>query len=148
MGVGLSTHILAPRLKKEYSCTSTPRLDLVGLFYGKFYLLLPSKLGMFHIIQQRACLLRTLSFPETPSQQPGVCVSKFLRNVLLANMKVHVNLRARAALINGILCPLINCTIFLLDFYNYSLVVSYKCASACETTNSSCNVRLKQMMSR
>jgi hypothetical protein len=31
-------HQLAPRLKKEYSYTSTPPLDLRGLFYGEIYL--------------------------------------------------------------------------------------------------------------
>ena len=29
---------LAPRLKKEYSYTSTPPLGLLGLFYGEIYL--------------------------------------------------------------------------------------------------------------
>jgi hypothetical protein len=28
---------LAPKLKKEYSYTSTPPLGLHGLFYGEFY---------------------------------------------------------------------------------------------------------------
>jgi len=39
--VALNTHpYLAPRLKKEQSCTSTPPLDLRGLFEGKIYLYL------------------------------------------------------------------------------------------------------------
>jgi len=29
---------LAPRLKKEYSYTSTPRLGLRGLFWGELYI--------------------------------------------------------------------------------------------------------------
>jgi len=40
-GVTLTTHPhLAPRLKKEKSYTSTPPLDLRGLFYGRLYLYL------------------------------------------------------------------------------------------------------------
>jgi len=33
-------HPLAPRLKKEYSYSSTPSLGLRGLLYGKLYLYL------------------------------------------------------------------------------------------------------------
>ena len=37
-GVALNTHPhLAPRLKKEYSYTSTPPLGFRGLFWGKLY---------------------------------------------------------------------------------------------------------------
>jgi hypothetical protein len=44
-GVALNTHShLAPRLKKEYSYTSTPALDLHGLLYGE----LRSFLDIFH----------------------------------------------------------------------------------------------------
>jgi membrane associated rhomboid family serine protease len=40
-GRGVDYHLLlAPRLKKEYSYTSTPPLGLRGLFYGKLYLYL------------------------------------------------------------------------------------------------------------
>jgi len=40
-GVALTTHPhLASRLKKEYSYTSAPVLDLRGLFFGEIYLYL------------------------------------------------------------------------------------------------------------
>jgi len=39
LGVALTTHTqLAPRLKKEWGCTSNPSVDVRGLFWGEIYL--------------------------------------------------------------------------------------------------------------
>jgi hypothetical protein len=52
-GVALTPHPhLAPRLKKEYSYTSTPFLDLRGLLYGEIYLYLEYLRVDYHQLPQ------------------------------------------------------------------------------------------------
>ena len=59
--VTLTTHHhLVLRLRKEYSCTSTPRLGLLGLFQGELYLYLYNKyiygFCMFLILETKISL--------------------------------------------------------------------------------------------
>jgi hypothetical protein len=50
--MALTTHLLALRLKKEYSCTATPPLGLHGMLQGELYFFILTSLDTNYAVAQ------------------------------------------------------------------------------------------------